>query len=45
MNILKIFKELDNIIDTLKAKILSLEKDKKILELRLFELKQGIKKI
>ena len=39
MSILKILKELDNIVEKLKAKILYLETENKELELKIDELK------
>jgi len=45
MSILKILKELDNIVEKLKAKILYLETENKELELKIDELKEYINKI
>jgi len=45
MSILKILKELDNIVEKLKAKILYLETENKQLELKIEELKEYINKI
>jgi len=45
MSILKILKELDNIVEKLKAKILYLETENKELELKIEELKEYINKI
>jgi len=45
MSILKILKELDNIVEKLKAKILYLETENKELELKIEELKEYISKI
>jgi len=45
MNILKILKELDNIVEKLKIKIMYLETENKQLELKIDELKEYINKI
>jgi len=45
MSILKILKELDLIVEKLKAKILYLETENKELELKIDELKEYINKI
>jgi len=45
MSILKILKELDNIVEKLKAKIIFLETENKELELKIDELKEYINKI
>jgi len=45
MSILKILKELDNIVEKLKHKILYLETENKELELKIEELKEYINKI
>ena len=45
MSILKILKELDFIVDKLKAKIIFLESENKQLELKIDELKEYINKI
>jgi len=45
MSILKILKELDNIVEKLKAKIIFLETENKELELKIEELKEYINKI
>ena len=45
MNVLTIIKELDEVIDKLKIKIMFLVSEKKELELRIYELKGAIKKM
>ncbi len=45
MSILKILKELDNIVEKLKIKIMYLETENKELELKIDELKEYINKI
>jgi len=45
MSILKILKELDNIVEKLKIKIMYLETENKELELKIEELKEYINKI
>ena len=45
MNVLTIIKELDEVIDKLKIKIMFLVSEKKELELRIYELKEAIKKM
>lgn len=45
MNISNIIKDLEEVIDKLKIKVMFLISEKKELELKIFELKEAIKKM